>query len=201
VARGVRLNAWVALAAGLALGALVGWCLPREALDWQPALAFTQPWRVFSAAFVHLSPLHLLANALGCSLVAAWGWRAGCDRADALAWALAWPLGHLALLLQPQLLHYGGLSGVLHAGVAVVALRLLFSGAGRARVIGGVVLAGLLLKVGLEAPWQGALRQVPGWDFAIAPLAHAAGAGAGMLAFSLIHLATKSTRRMATPAG
>ena len=171
----------MALASLLALGALAGGWLPRNALDWQPALALSQPWRAFSAAFVHLSALHLGANLMGCALVAAWGSRAGCGRADALAWAAAWPLTHLALLLQPQLTHYGGLSGVLHAGVAVAALRLLFSGPGRSRFLGAAVLAGLFIKVLLEAPWQGPLRQVPGWDFAIAPLAHAGGVAAGLL--------------------
>ena len=33
------------------------------------------------------------------------------DRVDAWAWFVAWPLTHLGLLLQPSLLHYGGLSG------------------------------------------------------------------------------------------
>ena len=68
-------------------------------------------------------------------------------------------------------------------------------------MLGAAVLAGLLLKLLMEAPWAGALRQVPGWDFAIAPLAHAGGTGAGVLAFGMIHLATKISRQLATPAG
>ena len=44
--------------------------------------------------------------------------------AAALAWALAWPLTHLALLAEPALLRYGGLSGVLRAGAAVAAVAL-----------------------------------------------------------------------------
>jgi hypothetical protein len=85
------------------------------------------------------------------------------------------------LLLQPALRHYGGLSGVLHAGVAVVAVSLLGQPNRARRAIGGTVLLGLALKVIFEAPWAGAVRQVPGWDIGIAPLAHATGAAAGVL--------------------
>jgi hypothetical protein len=48
------------------------------------------------------------------------------------AWVCAWPLTQLGLLMRPDLSHYGGLSGVLHAGAAIVALHLVWRGA-RAR--------------------------------------------------------------------
>ena len=66
-------RAWAWLSVGLALGALALWPVPHQALDWQPAFAFTQPWRLWTAAFVHLSPRHLQANLLGCAVVAAFG--------------------------------------------------------------------------------------------------------------------------------
>src|SRR5207237_1103424 len=81
------------------------------------------------------------------------------------------------LLLQPQLLHYGGLSGVLHAGVSIVAIHLVWRGAPRERRIGVAILGVLLAKVIVEAPWAGPLRHPPGWDIAVAPLAHATGIG------------------------
>jgi len=187
VACGVRLRSsepsaawlWLSLLAGL--GALAAWAADPALLRWQPELALRQPWRFISAAFVHLSALHLLVNLLGTALVAALGWAAACDRRAALAWALAWPLTHAGLLLQPELAQYGGLSGVLHAGVAVAAWQLLRGGAGARRAIGALLACGLLLKLLLEAPWLGPLRQPPGWDIAIAPLAHSSGAIAGWL--------------------
>ena len=194
-------RAWLALAALLGLGSLLAWPLPREALDWQPALAESQPWRGLSAAFVHWSTLHLGANLLGLALVAALGRAAPCDRRAALAWVLAWPLTHLALLAQPTLAHYGGLSGVLHAGVAVAAWQLLRDGPDRRRrAIGAALLAGLALKLGLEAPWQGPLRQVPGWDIALAPGAHLAGTLAGLGCAVLVRIGTVA-RRTARGAG
>jgi len=35
--------AWTGVAALLALAALAGWLLPREAIDWQPARAWPEP--------------------------------------------------------------------------------------------------------------------------------------------------------------
>jgi rhomboid family GlyGly-CTERM serine protease len=190
VARGVRLSAslrrpgraWVALSLLLGAGALLGWWAPAAALDWQPARAFTQPWRAWSAAFVHWSALHLGANLLGVALVAALGQAAALPARAALAWCLAWPLGHLGLLLEPALAHYGGLSGVLHAGVAVAGWWLVVAARGRPRAVGLAVLAGLALKLVLEDPFGAPLARPAGWDIAIAPLAHATGALAGSLA-------------------
>ena len=153
---------------------------PRQ-LDWQPSLALAQPWRCWSAAWVHWSDAHRWANLAGTVLVAALGWRGHCDRFDSLAWFVAWPLTHLGLLLQPTLAHYGGLSGVLHGGVVVVAVSLLQRDRGARRALGVAILLGVSLKIGLEQPWQGALQRMPGWNIAIAPAAHLSGAltGAG----------------------
>ena len=171
---------WLGLCAVLAVGAVVAWFLPAAQLDWQPTLAGSQPWRWWTAALVHWSPLHLGANLLGLALVAALGHAAACRGRATLAWLLAWPLTQLGLLLQPALRHYGGLSGVLHAGVAVATVALLRQ-RGPRRAVGIALLAGLLLKVLIESPWLGPLRQVAGWDMPIAPLAHASGALAGLL--------------------
>jgi len=173
-------RAWVALAILLCAGALAGWAVPHEAIDWQPALAAREPWRASSAVFVHYSALHLGANLAGALLVAALGHAARMPLRGTLAWLAAWPLTQLVLLLQPALLHYGGLSGVLHAGVAVVGVHLVAAQRGRSRAIGAEILAGLLVKVLTEAPWAGPLRHPAGWDIAVAPFAHASGVAAGV---------------------
>ena len=121
------------------------------------------------------------ANLLGCAVVAAFGVAARVSRPWVWAWLAAWPLTHAGLALVPQLQHYGGLSGVLHAGVAVAALRLAGQATGRRRVIGGAVLAGLAVKLLLERPWHGPTQIVAGWDIALVPLAHVTGAVSGLL--------------------
>jgi len=180
--------AWVGLAALLAVGACVAPLVDLHRIDWEPALAWREPWRAWSAAFVHFSALHLAANLAGTAAVAAFGWMARVPRRSVVAWAVAWPLTQLGLLVRPDLLHYGGLSGVLHAGVAVVALHLAARGRGVRRLVGSATIAVLLAKVVAEAPWEAVLRQVPGWDIAIAPFAHASGLAAGLLAGALAEL-------------
>lgn len=163
--------------------------LPTASLDWQPALITAQPWRVWTAAFVHWSPQHLLAGVAGCVTLAAFGAAARLPPHAALAWLLAWPLGHLGLFVQPSLLHYGGLSGVLHAGVAVAALSVACDERGALRALGVAVGAGLLIKLAFEAPFETAPAH--GWSIALAPLAHATGALAGALTWSAIRLAAR----------
>jgi rhomboid family GlyGly-CTERM serine protease len=187
---------WLALCSLLGVGALAGWALPATALDWQPTLVWREPWRWWTAAFVHWSALHLAANLAGCAALAVFGGAARLPRRATWAWALAWPLTHLALLAQPALAHYGGLSGLLHAGVAVAALALLAQSR-RRRHIGMLVLAGLGLKLLLERPWSGPLTHPAGWDIAIAPSAHLAGVASGLACATLFGLARRPAATMA----
>lgn len=172
------------LCAALAALSLLVWPLPREALDWQPALAASQPWRAVTAAFVHWTPLHLAANLAGCAVLALLGWRAGLGPREALAGLIALPLTQLGLLLRPELQHYAGLSGELHALAAIAALTL-FTRRSREHFIGAAIAIGLVIKLLLEDPLGPVLRPTPGFDFAVAPWAHLCGAVAGMLAWGL----------------
>jgi rhomboid family GlyGly-CTERM serine protease len=189
---------WLALAALLgivAAGVYVVFPAPPTALDWQPALAAREPWRAWSAALVHLSGLHLAANLAGTALVGALGVVAAVPRRTVVAWLVAWPVTQLALLARPDLAHYAGLSGVLHAGVAVVAVHLVAAARGARRAIGFALLAALALKVASEAPWAvEVVRHPPGWDIAVVPFAHAAGLVAGVLASMLAEAAARWRR-------
>jgi len=183
---------WVTMTAALASAAAMLWFAPHAALDWQPAGALAQPWRAWTAAFVHWTPWHLAANLFGCTVVAAYGIAAHVPARAAAAWLVAWPLSHAALALQPQLTSYGGLSGVLHAGVAIATWHLVMHGHGTRRLIGGAVMAGLAVKLLLEQPWGAPTRTVAGWDFPLAPLAHATGALAGLACAALADALTRS---------
>ena len=168
---------WLATAALLGLGALAGLGLRSEALDWQPGLRAARAVARLERGGRPLSALHLVANLAGAALVGALGFVARVPRRSVRAWLFAWPLTHLALLARPDLTHYAGLSGVLHAGVAVVAVHLIATARGLRRAIGVALLAALALKVASETPWAAeALRHPAGWDIAIAPFAHASGA-------------------------
>ena len=125
--------------------------------------------------------MHLLANLAGALLVGALGWFARVPASVAVAWLLAWPLTQVGLLARPELLHYGGLSGVLHAGTACVAVHLILHARGPRRAIGALLLGALAIKVVSEVPWGPALRHPAGWDIATAPFAHASGLVAGLI--------------------
>lgn len=174
-------HGWAALTGLLVVGSVLAWSVDGARLDWRPALAGQQPWRAWTAALVHLSALHAAANLLGAVLVGALGFVARLPWRSAAAWAVAWPLTQLGLLLRPDLQRYAGLSGVLHAGVACAAVGLVAGRRGPPRLIGAALLAGLALKVLGEAPWGPALRRPPGWDIAVAPFAHASGLVAGVV--------------------
>jgi len=190
-ARAHPATAWCGVALALALPALVLGASPLDpalapplhaALLWTRDAAQHAPWqglwRCWTAAWVHGSAVHLATNLAAVLLVALLGVVARVPPSAACAWVAAWPLTQLGLLIDARLPAYGGLSGVLHAGVAVVAVWLLCV-APRARGLGGLLLAGLMLKVGIDAPWREALVASPGLGIAVAPLAHATGLLAG----------------------
>jgi len=188
-------TAWLALAAVLTAGSALAWGLDPERLDWQGLHAGSSlVWRAFTGAFVHWTPRHLAANLAGCFVVAWLGWAARLPVRSALAWAMAWPATQLVLLLRPEIAAFGGLSGVLHAGVAVAAVELVLRG-GRERAIGALILVGLVVKIVRESPLGPALQDVPGWDMPVVPLAHLGGALAGaLLAIVLRLLASRFSR-------
>jgi rhomboid family GlyGly-CTERM serine protease len=173
--------AWAGVALLLGVCALTARLLPAEAIDWQPALAFSEPWRAVTAAGVHYSAQHLLANLAGAALAGLFGVVARVPLRLAWAWLAAWPLTQFGLLVKPELTHYGGLSGVLHAGVSAVVVFLLMTGTRAQRGVATAVLLGLCAKLLSESPWGAPLRHPSGWDIAIAPIAHVTGAIAGAL--------------------
>ncbi|MFG6433479.1 rhombosortase [Roseateles sp. LYH14W] len=175
---------WLLLCASFAALCLLIWPLPREALDWQPALATREPWRALTAAFVHWTPIHLAANLAGCAVLALLGHRAQLDKRETIAALIALPLTQLALLLRPDLHRYAGLSGELHALAAIAALSLI-ARPGRDRIIGAAIALGLIAKLALEHPLGPALSTAPGFDFPVAPFAHLAGAAAGLIAWGM----------------
>ncbi len=182
---------WAALVGAWMALSVLAWWLPAPWFDWQPERAFAEPWRAWTATFIHWSEAHLLANLAAAAVVLAYGWTAPVPAAMALAFFVAWPLTHLGLLLKPDLLHYGGMSGVLHAGVAIVSLTLIVRAHGGRRAVGAAVMLGLVLKLASESPWGPALQRTPEFDIAVAPLGHLCGAVAGLVCAALGLVATR----------
>ena len=259
--------AWVLLSALLCAGAVVVTATSAadaDALDWQSALGLGEPWRLWTCAWVHWSAAHLLVNVLGGLVVAFVGWRARLPLSATIAWFVAWPLTQVLVAalggerLVAAMPTYGGLSGVLHAGVVVLGLSLAWPRApadarplvapvpmpadaefsathsppiepsritegpwamtemgnstamplssldqppgtddvaplqvSPERWIGMAILAGTLLKVAFEAPWHLAPRPSAVLGIAVAPIAHAGGLAAGLLAWACMRLLSR----------
>ena len=114
---------------------------------------------------------------------------------------------------------YFGLSGVLHAGVVVLGLSLAWPDApasrlararpgaaaredagvddprpARDRWIGVAIVVGTLAKVTSEAPWDLAPRASKALGIAVAPIGHACGLAAGLLAWLALRLLARRRR-------
>jgi rhomboid family GlyGly-CTERM serine protease len=186
--------AWLAVCALLGAGALLVRAFPAASLDWSRAQAGVQGWRLVSAAWPHLSLGHLALNLVALAAVAALGGLLRVRTAQAIAWLACWPLTHAALLLQPEIVRYAGLSGVLHAGVAICAVAACREPDRLAKAVGWMLLAGLALKVLIEAPWSRPLQHSAALGIAVVPLAHTAGAAFGLLA-GLLAVAVQRLQR------
>jgi len=191
---------WCALGLLLALPSLafvpVPLALPPEfwpddlaRLVLRPDQARTQLlWTWGTPAWLHGSEAHLWRNLFGAGLILLMGALSDVTPRDTLAWFIAWPLTHLGMLLEPSLTSYVGLSGVLHAGVAVVALANLHHPRRPShRVVGTVLLAWLAGKLFMENPWAHHLVLSEASAINVAPWAHLSGAFAGALAWSAVH--------------
>jgi rhomboid family GlyGly-CTERM serine protease len=177
-----RSPAWLAVGALLAAGSLLALAVPAAWLDWSRTPAGMPWWRLVSAAWPHLSQAHLALNLVALAAVAALGVLLRVRTAQAIAWLACWPLTHAALWLQPEITRYAGMSGVLHAGVAICAVAACREPDRLAKAVGGMLLAGLALKVVIEAPWSRPLQESAALGITVVPLAHAAGAVLGLLA-------------------
>jgi rhomboid family GlyGly-CTERM serine protease len=176
---------WTALCLLLAAGTALAW-LVRNPVGWEwwredADLAFT--W--WTAALVHRSAAHGVANVLALGALAVLGQALRVPLAGTLALVLAWPMSTLGLWLFPQIGRYAGLSGVLHAAVAVLIVHCTLQRG--LQPWAGLLGAGLGLKLLVEAAWRQPLVFEPAWGFTVATAAHLTGALAGASAALLAY--------------
>ena len=150
-----------------------------------------QWWRIVTAMWVHLDAWHWLADCMAATGLILLLSRV--LRPDAIVGALVacGVLVQLALLNQPTVQWYGGLSCALHGLAAWGGLRLLRPSAQgaaddrRSRWIGTLLCAGVLVKVWLEQSWLSPIVYDPHWGWGVVRIAHAFGAASGLLIWVL----------------
>lgn len=153
------------------------------ALEYRRHLLLSEPWRLLTGHFAHLSLLHAMLNGVALLLLG----RLFAERLrNAELWAtLAGAPVLISLVFwaaMPELGWYRGLSGALHAlyfAGCVVWVRL---SRGRARWLPMAALVGGLIKVLLEQPWDASFPIHAWLGAAVVPQAHLIGAVIGAAA-------------------
>ncbi len=151
--------------------------VPPELLVWRFDDWRLLPWTLWTGPLLHLLPAHALANALALGALAVLGAALAAPPRDTLALLLAWPLGTLALACVPGVGACYGLSGLIHAATAVLALRALQQRG--ARPLGLLLGGGLLVKLALERAWLVPVGFDSDWGFNVVYAAHLTGAVTG----------------------
>jgi rhomboid family GlyGly-CTERM serine protease len=145
-----------------------------DALTWQADTWTQQPWTLWTSSWVHLNTPHLIGNQVALGALAALAWVLRPTLAWALAWLLAWPLMQGSLLLWPQIGYAVGLSGVLHAGIAVAAAQLVLGRilVPKAQRWGALLALGLGAKLLIEQAWSYPVVWDAGNDMSVVQAAH-----------------------------
>ncbi|MBX3608423.1 MAG: hypothetical protein KF871_00890 [Hydrogenophaga sp.] len=148
-----------------------------QLLIWRADGWLLQPWTLLTSAWVHLSTPHLIGNQLALGALTAAGWVLRPPTSATWAWGLSWPLTQLSLDLWPQVGYAVGLSGVLHAGLMVLAMHLLLGPMPRPlRTWGAGLALGVLVKLFIEHAWGQPVVWDPSDEMSIVQAAHLSGA-------------------------
>jgi len=156
---------------------------------YRPAIAAGEFWRLLSGHFVHLGVPHLIMNVAGLILI----WYLTASSFTSRQWLLVTAIVMVGLnlglwFLEPNLIDYVGLSGLLHGLLAAGIVASL--GSGRSEIwILGIGLAAKLAYEHLVGPLPGS-ENASGGTVIVA--AHAHGALSGALAAGLLMIRVRT---------
>lgn len=158
-----------------------------ETLEYRRAFAFSQPWRLLTSHFVHLTFLHAALNAVALLLLA----RLFEDRLRppeffGLLFGAPIVISLAFRLLLPDLAWYRGLSDVLHAIYFAGCVVWVATTTARLRWLAITALLAGTAKVLLEQPWDASFPVHEVLKIAVVPQAHLIGAVAGTAAGLLL---------------
>jgi len=170
-----RSGSWLLLCALHAVASMLLWWAREGVVDvfiWRADGWTAQPWTLWTSAWVHLNTPQLIFNQIALGALTAFAWV-----------LLAWPLGQLSLLWWPQIGYAVGLSGLLHAGVAVLAVQLLRRRIPipKAKRWGGLLALVLLGKLLLERGWAYPVVWDGANDMSVVQAGHLSAAAWGLL--------------------
>jgi len=182
----MRSKLWLSLCVCHAVASMLVWWMGERLANqfvWRSVDWLDRPWSLWTSAWVHMNTQHLISNqlAVGALTAMAWvlkpGWRAS------LAWVLVWPVIPLAMPFWPHVGYFAGLSGLIHAAVAVSGVYLVAAQVTvpKARRWGMMLLLGLALKLWLEQAWLHPVVWNEGLGMSVVQCAHLVGVLSGLL--------------------
>lgn len=151
-----------------------------DALEYRQAVAFSQPWRLFTAHFVHLTLLHAALNAVALLLLARlFGDRLRPAAFFGILFGAPFVISLAFRGLLPELHWYRGLSDVLHAIYFAGCVVWIAKAKDRERWLAIAALLAGLVKVLVEQPWRAGFPVHEVLKIAVVPQAHLIGAVVG----------------------
>jgi hypothetical protein len=180
-----RSPSWLLLCALHGVASMLLWWAGENTLEsfiWRADTWLTQPWTLWTSAWVHMNTPQLIVNQIGLGFLAAFAWVVRPTLACSMAWLLAWPLAQISLLWWPQIGYAAGLSGVLHAGAMVLAMQLVRQRIPipKARRWGSLLGLGLVVKLLAEQGWSHPVVWDSANDISVVQAAHFTGAAWGL---------------------
>jgi rhomboid family GlyGly-CTERM serine protease len=178
--------AFPAIVALLLAAQLLSW---GDALEYRRALAFSEPWRLLTAHFVHLTLLHAMLNGVALLLLGRlFGERLRPAEFFAILLLSPVAISVLVWILLPALHWYRGLSDVLHAIYFAGCVAWIGAAQGRARWLPVAALVLGTAKVLVEQPWNASFPVHEVLRIAVVPQAHLVGALVGTAAGLVLRL-------------
>lgn len=183
----MRSKLWLSLCVLHAVASMLVWWWGERLAAWMIWRAddwTDRPWSLWTSAWVHMNTQHLISNQLAVGALAAMAWVLRPGLRASLAWLVTWPLIPLVLPYWSHIGYYAGLSGLVHAAVAVVGVYLV---AGRANVPmarrwGLMLLGGLWVKLLIERGWHWPVVWSDNLGISVVQASHLVGAVFGMVA-------------------
>lgn len=191
----MRSKLWLSLCVLHAVASMLVWWIGERLsgrLLWRATDWDERPWSLWTSAWVHINTQHLISNQLTVGALAAMVWVLKPGLRASLAWLLTWPVIPLVLPYWPHIGYYAGLSGLIHAAVAVIGVSLVAgqSQVPMARRWGLMLLGGLLVKLLFERGWHWPVVWSDNLGISVVQAAHLVGAVTGLLAMlAMLHRA------------
>jgi rhomboid family GlyGly-CTERM serine protease len=179
--------------AAIAAAAIACFAIPQLAAALvynREAIANGEMWRLVSGNLAHLSIEHFLRNLTAFVLIGVLTETSGYRYFGTLCLGSAALIGGVLYVLEPGLLVYGGLSGLVTAAIVYYCLHGLWE-SNVHRIVCSVVLICMAVKISLELKFGHSLFDMEPQTLKLVPLSHVVGAASAGLLFAIVHVTSK----------